>query len=698
MKAHFKYESFLITILKWLETQFLRSGRLHWAERLLNKFLRILKTRGKVEAIRFCKESRHSILQWLITIGSLEKSSRSSTVCGLPRHLRFLKHLETLKHPDIRLILSSLYASRGLSLPPVPNVDSITRPASKRYPDIEEYVKDFWKDLGYHPQQMVPKAIYWKKFHLSTKNGPNGQALWSAIADLSVLPPELVESIKVIGGERLSSRIECLGKYLHVFLPFFNVIGRRFRKVSAISDLEGKTREIAILDYWSQTALSGLHKYLFRALKKIPQDCTFDQGGFKDKLKWIEDGHLFHSVDLTTATDRFPIRLISAVLKGHLNEHFVNSWQNVMVGFPFDTVQGKISYSVGNPMGAYSSWNSFAISHHYVVYYCCRKLGIKWSEAPYVMLGDDIVIKHNDLAKMYMEVMTSLDVGISLQKSHISKTMYEFAKRIFYIGEEITPFPISALYSTRRTPSLMLNVLVNEEQKGWTSPIGTPIVLSELYRMLGFNATYVAKKLKVFFTSYQVMIGIRGRKTANEVIDLISEAYYPRIVSLFKNNLMNAILFKDVFCKTMFMKMLDTSLVSSVAPRPHSKPLGMIAEQLVMMITGRDDTIIDAFDLIQAIPVLQIHGAVEETYMAVVKGGYDQTLLALKSDWKSVLRALTIPISDQVYISRNQELMIHASFTLAKILSRQLNDINDQADLIKFISTGREGQFSVRST
>jgi hypothetical protein len=52
-----------------------------------------------------------------------------------------------------------------------------------------------------------------------------------------------------------------------------------------------------------------------------------------------------------------------------------------MVGYPFDfnqvgKVSEKIFYRTGNPMGAYSSFNSFALSHHYLIYYCCRKLDI----------------------------------------------------------------------------------------------------------------------------------------------------------------------------------------------------------------------------------------------------------------------------------------------------------------------------------
>jgi hypothetical protein len=51
-----------------------------------------------------------------------------------------------------------------------------------------------------------------------------------------------------------------------------------------------------------------------------------------------------------------------------------------MVGYPFkitlpDKKVEKLSYKVGNPMGAYSSFNSFALTHHFIIYYCCKMLG-----------------------------------------------------------------------------------------------------------------------------------------------------------------------------------------------------------------------------------------------------------------------------------------------------------------------------------
>jgi len=84
---------------------------------------------------------------------------------------------------------------------------------------------------------------------------------------------------------------------------------------------------------------------------------------------------VYYSVDLKDATDRFPITFIEGLLKSQLPSSYVDAWKDVMVGYSFDCPAGKLIYSVGNPMGAYSSFPSFALAHHYIIYYCCRVLG-----------------------------------------------------------------------------------------------------------------------------------------------------------------------------------------------------------------------------------------------------------------------------------------------------------------------------------
>lgn len=96
-------------------------------------------------------------------------------------------------------------------------------------------------------------------------------------------------------------------------------------KISFFADRETKVRVIAIGDYWTQTCLKPLHDYLYKFLKMIPQDRTYNQGSLAQlhRTDGIED--YFSSADLTAATDRFPIHLIAKVLEGRFPKYYVNA-------------------------------------------------------------------------------------------------------------------------------------------------------------------------------------------------------------------------------------------------------------------------------------------------------------------------------------------------------------------------------------
>nr|DAG91281.1 MAG TPA: RNA-dependent RNA polymerase [Riboviria sp.] len=197
-----------------------------------------------------------------------------------------------------------------------------------------------------------------------------------------------------------------------------------------------------------------------QVLNRIPQDCTNDQGKF---INLVQDKDIYYSIDLSNATDRFPIELIGKLLASKFPSSYVEAWKRVMVGHPFTiTIDGEvkeISYSVGNPMGAYSSFNSFALTHHYLIYYICRKLRKSWKTLPYALLGDDIVICDEEVAEMYMTILTDLGVEYSKAKTHKSKDFYEFAKRIFYQGVEVSPFPVSALKECGKSYDLLTTLV-----------------------------------------------------------------------------------------------------------------------------------------------------------------------------------------------------------------------------------------------
>jgi hypothetical protein len=254
------------------------------------------------------------------------------------------------------------------------------------------------------------------------------------------------------------------------------------RRVTGIQDKEGKTRMVAILDYWSQTALRPLHDRLFGILRVIPQDMTFSQGEFHERVRdWGGQGDgVFYSVDLSKATDRFPISLISFTLEGLFDSHFVHHWKNLMVGYPFSTVGGPVVYNCGNPMGAYSSWSAFAVAHHFVVYVACQRSGVKWSTARYVLLGDDILIGDSRVARQYLKILGILGVEASPSKTYVSKELCEFAKRLLYRGQEITPFPVSSVSDQWWSIPLVVSALRGEARKGYTTLSGIPSAVRAL--------------------------------------------------------------------------------------------------------------------------------------------------------------------------------------------------------------------------
>lgn len=68
-----------------------------------------------------------------------------------------------------------------------------------------------------------------------------------------------------------------------------------------------------------------------------------------------------------------------------------------------------------------------AVTHHVLVRYSALMCGIK-SFKDYAVLGDDIVIANDLVAKQYQLIMDTLGVSINLSKSVQSKDFAEFAK------------------------------------------------------------------------------------------------------------------------------------------------------------------------------------------------------------------------------------------------------------------------------
>jgi len=99
-----------------------------------------------------------------------------------------------------------------------------------------------------------------------------------------------------------------------------------------------------------------------------------------------------------------------------------------------------VRWAVGQPLGFYSSWAAFALTHHAIIEFCAFQEGIK-SFRDYAVLGDDVVIWNSAVAARYEVAIDGLSVMINQTKTISSQTgipRVEFAKRLFYKGTEIS--------------------------------------------------------------------------------------------------------------------------------------------------------------------------------------------------------------------------------------------------------------------
>jgi hypothetical protein len=80
----------------------------------------------------------------------------------------------------------------------------------------------------------------------------------------------------------------------------------------------------------------------------------------------------------------------------------------------------------------------FAFTHHVLVRLAAKNVGLPITFSNYILLGDDIVIGGKKIADEYLRLLTILGVDYSPHKTHISANLYEFAKRVFIQGTEVS--------------------------------------------------------------------------------------------------------------------------------------------------------------------------------------------------------------------------------------------------------------------
>jgi hypothetical protein len=193
-----------------------------------------------------------------------------------------------------------------------------------------------------------------------------------------------------------------------------------------------------------QSLTGPLGRKLFGALRQLPNDFTYDQSaGLRFVQKRLAEGLPAVSMDLSNATDRFPLELELAFLA---NNGVEPKWLNLLrdlsrgdwtyqVGKDKSAPVSWIRWTVGSPLGVFPTFAAFALGHHALVQALFAELGLQPREDgfDYAIVGDDVVIFNREVADLYRKVMDGLGVLISESKTLDADHVGEF------LGRLITP-------------------------------------------------------------------------------------------------------------------------------------------------------------------------------------------------------------------------------------------------------------------
>lgn len=228
-------------------------------------------------------------------------------------------------------------------------------------------------------------------------------------------------------------------------------IAGRLGQLSFKEEAAGKIRVFAMVDVWTQSVLKPLHDSISSILKSLPNDGTFDQeGAVKRCFQKTAKAGFSYGYDLSAATDRLPISLQRSVMAALFGAKVADNWKKLLIerdyhfayGQEGEQEEGALRYSVGQPMGALSSFNMLALTHHLIVQRCavkCRvsRPGVWWDN--YELLGDDIVIFDHAVSSEYLAFMSGIGMEVNVKKSVVaSNNTFEFAKVTGHNGANVS--------------------------------------------------------------------------------------------------------------------------------------------------------------------------------------------------------------------------------------------------------------------
>lgn len=252
--------------------------------------------------------------------------------------------------------------------------------------------------------------------------------------------------------------------------------------IGVIQERGAKLRAVANPFRVYQACLSRLGTCLFRLMESFPWDCTFNQNrGIEWTQARLKEGATIHSIDLSDATNQFPLALQLQVMltlftpeeKSKPTHDGMEGDGSICESRPLDisaealeiirwggnvseltelrqsldifaklahhslwklpksvrhlTDKQDIKWVKGQPLGLYPSFAIFAVSHGLLLRSIERDLGLVNT---FRILGDDVVISDDKVQFAYRCLLGRLGCPVSSQKTLDSKEIGEFAGRV----------------------------------------------------------------------------------------------------------------------------------------------------------------------------------------------------------------------------------------------------------------------------
>lgn len=206
--------------------------------------------------------------------------------------------------------------------------------------------------------------------------------------------------------------------------------------ISFIPERGGKYRVVTVPATELQCLSYPLQRYLRKLAEHAPGQGVYGHDKCTLDLQGLIDGRrIFHSIDISSFTDRFPYALQRVLLSclPHGKRDFDAAVMDCIASSSYRFQHRICRYLAGTPMGTNPSFALATICHSLLVHLCYEMATGKeqsfYGPLPFRVIGDDVVIYHDKATKIYKDLVAMLGMEVSAQKSMVSNKAIEMCSK-----------------------------------------------------------------------------------------------------------------------------------------------------------------------------------------------------------------------------------------------------------------------------